>query len=183
MSEQIEIQFSGTLTKKYLYHLHHHYQPIWFNFFLKWLPWIFLGLMIYTLLSILGYISVSSPLYKPGYISVNSSFLYNIFLLLFLFFMSPWLFIKRQIKKILQSNKLIQGNFSGVATEPTLFWNSPYGESIFPWDAMLKYKEAKNTIILDTVINQTLIIPRNFFYSEEDWQQFRRLVISKVPKK
>ncbi|GAB4232054.1 MAG: hypothetical protein Kow0049_14720 [Stanieria sp.] len=105
----------------------------------------------------------------------------DVFILICLWLLSQS--TKRNSKKAWQSNKLIHGNFSGVATEQTLFWNHPYGESKFPWDVMLKYKEAKNIMMLYTSIDQALFIPRSFFKSEEDWQQFRHLVANKVSKK
>jgi hypothetical protein len=30
-------------------------------------------------------------------------------------------------------------------------------------------------------INQAILLPRSFFHSEEDWQQFRKLVTEKLP--
>ncbi|AFZ36086.1 hypothetical protein Sta7437_2554 [Stanieria cyanosphaera PCC 7437] len=165
---EIEIHFSGTLTEEHLHIYHQYCLPTWLEFFskyFKWLFWFYLGLMIVKALRI------------PGYIPVSPALFYDIFIL--------WLLSrKRQIKKILQSNKLIQGNFSGVAREQTLFWdNHLYGLSKFSWNKILKYQEAKNIIMLYTGINQALIVPRSFFNSEEDWQQFRQLVADKVTKK
>ncbi|BAU65381.1 hypothetical protein STA3757_27660 [Stanieria sp. NIES-3757] len=180
MSEEIEINFGGTLTEKQFHICQQYYLPTWFNFISKFAFWFYLGLMI------VKWLMIFIGLENPGDIPLSSREVFSavfgdVFILLWL-----WLLFqstKRNSKKVWQSNKLIHGNFSGVATEQTLFWNHSYGESRFPWHVMLKYKEAKNIMMLYTSINQALIIPRNFFNSEEDWQQFRQLVANKVPKK
>ncbi|AFZ36081.1 hypothetical protein Sta7437_2549 [Stanieria cyanosphaera PCC 7437] len=168
MSEQIEIHFNGILSEEHFYKFNQYCRPPWARFIGKWFPWFYLGLMIVEAIGIPEYIA-----------SPRFSFDISILLLLLLL---PQL-TKRQIKKVWQSNKSIQEGFSGVATEENFVCNSSYGESKFPWNVMLKYKEVENIILLYIAINQAFILPSSFFNSEEDWQQFRQLVAERVPKK
>ncbi|AFZ36085.1 hypothetical protein Sta7437_2553 [Stanieria cyanosphaera PCC 7437] len=188
MPEKIEIHFGGILTEEHFYIYKQYCLPTWIEFFFKWLFWFYLGLTIVRWLSWFNlYSMIIKGLGNPRDIPLSfDEVISDVIGDVFIFICFLWLFFqstKQNSKKAWQSNKLIHGNFSGVATEKTLFWNHPYGESRFPWDVMLKYREVKNIMMLYTEIDRALIIPRNFFYSEEDWQEFRQLVTSKVPKK
>lgn len=106
----------------------------------------------------------------------------DLFVPLYFFLFIPKL-RERQIKRAWESNKLLQAEASGIIDRDGLVWRNTYSETRYPWEILLKYQEKSDFLILYVGINQAIILPRRFFHSEEDWQEFRHLVIEKLPNK
>lgn len=165
----MSIHFSGTWTEQQYNRFQQLCMPAFSRWILKWLPWFWLGFILVKLLS------------YPGYL-ISFELAFDLFTILFFWVLLPK-YRESQIKRSWQSNKLIQGELSGMIDEAGVIWRNAYGEMRYPWELLLKYSEATDIILLYTAINQALILPRNFFQSEDDWQQFRQLVVEKLPKK
>ncbi len=164
----MSIQFSGTLTEQQFNRFQECCTPAVLRWILKWLPWFWLGLILIQVLSFSGYIG-SFGMFR------------DVFLLLY--FLLILKFRERQIRRAWQSNKLVQGEISGVIDQEGIVWSHAYGELRYPWEIILKYREVADIFLLYTAINQALLLPHSFFNSEEDWKQFRQLIAEKLPKK
>ncbi|MGH1392815.1 MAG: YcxB family protein [Trichormus sp.] len=165
----MSIQFSGTWTEQQYNRFQQLCMPAWSRWVFKWLPWFWLGFMLVKLV------------FAPGYI-VSGWIVFDVLMVLYFLVLIPKL-RERQIKRAWESNKMIKGEISGVVDQDSIIWRNAYGETRYPWEVLLKYREALDMILIYIAINQVLILPHNFFQSEEDWQQFRQIVIEKLPKK
>jgi hypothetical protein len=165
----MSIHFSGTWTEQQYNRFQKLCMPTFLKWIFKWFPWFGLG---YILVKLLFY---------PGYLA-SFSLVFDVLIILYFLVFLPKL-RERQIKRAWQSNKLIQGEISGVVDQAGVIWRNAYGEMRYPWDLLLKYKQETDIVLLYTAINQALILPRNFFQSEEDWQEFRQLVVSNLQNK
>lgn len=164
----MSIQFSGTLSEQQFNRFQQCCMPTFVRWFLKWCPWFWLGL---TFIKVLSF-----PSYIRGF-----GLVFDVFVLLYLFLLMPRL-RERQIKRMWQSNKMIQAEISGEADQEGIVWRHTYGELRCPWEIVLKYRESADIFLLYTSINQALLLPRSFFNLEEDWIQFKQLVSEKIPK-
>jgi hypothetical protein len=165
----MSISFRGTLTEPQFNRFQQQCAPPTLRWILKLFPWCWLG---FTLVKLLSF---------PGYLL---SFGMGFDLLFLLYF---WLFIPRlqksQVKKAWQSNRLLREEVYGTIDRDEIIWQHAYGELRLPWEFILQYREISDIILLYTAINQALLLPRDFFHSEADWQQFKQLVIEHLPKK
>ncbi|OLP17688.1 hypothetical protein BST81_15320 [Leptolyngbya sp. 'hensonii'] len=165
----MSIQFSGTLTEQQFNRFQQCCMPALLRWILKGFPWFWLGFALIKVLSLSGYIT-------------SFGLAFDIFLFVYFLVVIPKL-RERQIKRAWQSNKLIQGEISGVVDQERIVWSHAYGELRCPWEIILKYREVADIFLLYTSLNQAILLPRSFFQSDADWHQFRQLVAEKLPKK
>jgi hypothetical protein len=85
-----------------------------------------------------------------------------------LFFSAP--------RKVLESNKLIQGGYAGVATEEGVHLETAHSQSDLPWDVFYRAKIGRDVVLLYQSVQVSSVFPREFFATEEDWQAFVGLV-------
>jgi hypothetical protein len=165
----MNIQFNGTWTEEQFKRFHQLSMPPSYRWMLKWFPWCWLGLFAFTILLNFAY-------------KIDFKLVVNLLLLLVFWFSFSKL-MEYNIKQAWQSNKLIKGEISGVIDQTEIIWKNAYGETRYPWEILLNYRETTDIVLLYIAINQAIMVPRNFFQSEEDWQQFRQLIVEKLPKK
>jgi hypothetical protein len=163
------IHFCGILTEQQFNHFQNLSMQGFCKWVYKWLPWFWLGFMLLKHLTFSEHTS-------------HANLLFELFFTLYLCVFMPQLRI-RQIKRAWKSNKFIQGESSGTVDQNGIIWSHTYGELRCPWDLITKYKDIGDAILIYTSVNQALILPSNFFYSETDWNQCRQLVADKLPKK
>jgi YcxB-like protein len=163
----MSIQFSGTLTEQDFNRFQQYCMPAFCKWLFKWFPWFWIGFILIRVFS--------------GYYSIDM-LVFDLFVPFYFFLFLPK-FRERQIKRAWESNKLLQAEASGIIDRDGLVWRNIYSETRYPWEILLKYQEKSDFLILYVAINQAIILPHHFFQSEEDWQEFRHLVIEKLPNK
>lgn len=165
----MSIQFSGTLTEQQFIRFQQDLIPTFAKFLSKWFPWLWLGFTLLKVLSLSDYIK-------------SLGMIFDILIILYFLVFVPKL-RERQIKRLWQNNKLIQGKISGAIDQEGIIWSHAYGEIRYPWEILLKYREAAGIFLIYISLNQVLYFPRDFFSSKEDWQQFQQLIADKLPEK
>jgi YcxB-like protein len=160
----MSIQFSGTLTEQDFNRFQQYCLPTFCKLLFKWFPWFWLGFLLTRIWS--------------GYYSIDQ-LVFDLFILFYFFLFLPK-FRERQIKRVWESSKILHEETSGVVDLEGLVWRNIYGEMRYPWEILSQYREQADFFMLYVAINQAIILPRSFFHSEEDWQQFRQLVTEKL---
>ncbi len=161
----MSIQFRGTLTEQDFNRFQQYSLPTFCKWLFKWFPWLWLGFVLTRIWS--------------GDYSIDQ-IVFDLFLLFYFFLLGPKL-RERQIKRVWESSKILHEEISGVIDQESVVWRNTYGEMRYPWEILSQYREQGDFFMLYLGINQGIILPRSFFHSEEDWQQFRKLVTEKLP--
>jgi hypothetical protein len=87
---------------------------------------------------------------------------------------------RRQARRLRQA-PLFRGPISGRVTDEALELASERAAGKTKWSAFVQYKMTDQIVLLYQSNAAAMIVPRGFFGSDDDWQQFRRHVRSVVP--
>ena len=157
-------------TAKYNEHLAANYLHMRPRPFLK-----ILGIVILLLFALVFALkwSISRQLGKMDYFFPGCA----IYMILYYFAFVPY-----RVKKIFKQNKFYQHEDEMEIDEDGIHSKSDLGQSRLPWDHFLKWKENKKLILLYPAETQFLIFPKKLFVSQQDLDEFRKLLIEHVKK-
>jgi YcxB-like protein len=152
------IEFKGTLTRElYARGLRHHgTSPLWLG-------------VLFVLFGALGVVSAvrtGAPWFVP--LAIAAAGIYLI--------LQPRIAAARMIR----TNALIREGFTATADETGLTIVIPTGRSSIPWDKFYRWTVKPDMILLYVSAQQFLILPRTFFSSDSDWNQFQTLITQRV---
>ena len=140
--------------------------------------WIFLGLVVVCPL-VSAIIKIPAGKMEPMAILVS---VLPILFVLILFASFFWMTYRSQPRKLLES-PLLRGAISGVVTDEALELRSEQSEAKTKWGAFVQYKMSDHVVLLYQNKAAASIVPRSFFASDEDWQQFQQFIQATVPAK
>ena len=63
-------------------------------------------------------------------------------------------------------------------------WNvEGVGSGRYAWDLLLRYRESPTLLVIHQGLNQVFYFFPNYFADPSHWNDFRRIVASKLPRK
>lgn len=97
-----------------------------------------------------------------------------LFFLLFASFLlaSPYL----SARKALKTNKAFDSLISGTADENQFVFNSALGHADIPWEKMYRAVVQRELVLLYPSAQQSFVVARRFFPSDQAWETFCQLV-------
>ncbi len=96
------------------------------------------------------------------------------FLFIFLFLLYRYVFFPKRIKKIFSQQKSMQVPFEMEFTEEGVIASNEFGDSKYPWENFLKWKENDDILVIyqsDVMFN---IIPKRFFPNDQEIGNFKK---------
>jgi hypothetical protein len=95
-------------------------------------------------------------------------------------FVILWFSIRRHWR----NNRTIQQPVTGTVSEDGITWNvESLSSAKFPWNFLLKYRASEALVLVYQSLNQVLYFPHHYFSNDSDWNDFRELLASKLPRK
>jgi hypothetical protein len=88
------------------------------------------------------------------------------------------------VRRHWRNNKTLQRPVRGVISEDAIVWNvDGVGSSRFTWDLLLRYRESPALLVIYQGLNQVFYFFPDYFSDASQWNEFRRIVASKLPRK
>jgi YcxB-like protein len=83
-----------------------------------------------------------------------------------------------------RANKTLQKPVRGRVSEEGITWDvDGVASTRFTWDLLLKYREAQSILLIYQGLNQVFYFFPHYFADEAQWQAFRAIVATKLPRK
>jgi|GEM_PF-6620471 len=86
----------------------------------------------------------------------------------------------RAARRIFATSAMIGAPHRYTADDDRLTIDTPYSSSNFPWRVFYTYRLDDDVILLYLSAAQSLVLPRNFFASGDEWEAFRTLLRAHV---
>ena len=102
-----------------------------------------------------------------------------------LFVVFFWLFFLRySVRQQWRKNKFLQKPVSGFVSDEGITWNiQDVSSTHLAWNMCLHYRERPSVILVFTGVSQAFYFLPSFFAKDHDWDEFRKVVSSKLPRK
>jgi hypothetical protein len=82
-----------------------------------------------------------------------------------------------------RSNSLLRQPINGEVSDLGISWViEGVSSNQVPWDLLLQYRESRSVVLVYVGLNQFLYFLPHYFDSSVQWQRFRGLVASKLPR-
>ena len=99
------------------------------------------------------------------------------FLFILLFLLYRYVFFPKKIKKVFSQQKSMQVPFEMEFTEEGLIASNEFGNSTYPWENFLKWKENDDILVIyqsDIMFN---IIPKRCFSNDQEIENFKKYLM------
>jgi len=88
------------------------------------------------------------------------------------------------LRRYWRSNAILRRAIRGEASETGITWDvEGISSNHVAWDLLLRYRESRSAILVYVGLNQFFYFLPHYFGGEAEWQRFRALVASKLPRK
>lgn len=83
-----------------------------------------------------------------------------------------------------RSNAILRRPVKGEVSDQGITWDvEGVSSNQVPWDLLLRYRESDTAVLVYVGISQFLYFLPHYFSDPTDWQRFRTLVATKLPRK
>lgn len=93
-----------------------------------------------------------------------------------LLLLAPWFTAWR----VFRTNAILRDGFAGTAGEDGFAAQSAYGTSNIPWEKFYQSVIEPEMVLLYLSAQQFWLLPRSFFTTDGEWNEFRTLVAQRV---
>lgn len=83
-----------------------------------------------------------------------------------------------------RSNAVLRQPFKGEASDQGMTWHiEGVSSNHVPWHFLLRYRVSQSAVLVYVGLNQFFYFLPHYFSSPAEWQRFRTLVATKLPRK